>query len=295
MKVCIRDDDTNFYTRPEELEEAYKELWGNIVVTLAVVPFIDKSFFIPLGMKNLKKRVVEDSDLLRKIFSIDENMSKEEFEDYHQCRFIGKNTGLIDYINGKIKEKSVYIVQHGVRHKYYMHGSEMVNSYTKAESILEGKKYIEKTFNTEVDIIVPPNNEIDLSMIGELRQCSMNVLTSGGISYQNIIQKFYVYFRKCTYKDYLYRKVLLKQKNYIFKLDNVKVFNCESIGINTNIDDFLKRLKTISHYSDALCIATHYHELNGNKDYKKRFIYLIEKIKNDVKGVEFVSANKLFD
>ena len=39
MQFCIRDDDTSFFTSPEQLEQAYGELsqWGPI--SLAVVPF----------------------------------------------------------------------------------------------------------------------------------------------------------------------------------------------------------------------------------------------------------------
>ena len=39
MYFCIRDDDTSFFTSPEELEHAYGEVtqWGP--VSLAVIPF----------------------------------------------------------------------------------------------------------------------------------------------------------------------------------------------------------------------------------------------------------------
>jgi len=36
---AIRDDDTSFFTRPEELEAVYRSLWGQIPISLAVVPF----------------------------------------------------------------------------------------------------------------------------------------------------------------------------------------------------------------------------------------------------------------
>ena len=39
-KIGIRDDDTNFYTHPDELIFAYGEVWNECPVTLAVIPFI---------------------------------------------------------------------------------------------------------------------------------------------------------------------------------------------------------------------------------------------------------------
>ena len=39
MQFCIRDDDTNYFTLPEDLERAYGDLyqWGPI--SLAIIPF----------------------------------------------------------------------------------------------------------------------------------------------------------------------------------------------------------------------------------------------------------------
>ncbi|MFN6991958.1 MAG: hypothetical protein ACK4MM_04475, partial [Fervidobacterium sp.] len=37
--------DTNFFTKPEELEKIYKEIWArNIPVSLSVIPFAVKSY-----------------------------------------------------------------------------------------------------------------------------------------------------------------------------------------------------------------------------------------------------------
>src|SRR5882672_7089980 len=39
MKVALRDDDTCYFTAPEELERVYDGLWQRIPVCLATVPF----------------------------------------------------------------------------------------------------------------------------------------------------------------------------------------------------------------------------------------------------------------
>ena len=39
MQFCIRDDDTSFFTSPEELEDAYGEITTRGPVSLAVVPY----------------------------------------------------------------------------------------------------------------------------------------------------------------------------------------------------------------------------------------------------------------
>ena len=39
MKFAIRDDDTSFFTRPEQLLRVYQGIWDRAPVSLSVVPF----------------------------------------------------------------------------------------------------------------------------------------------------------------------------------------------------------------------------------------------------------------
>ena len=38
MKVALRDDDTSFFTTPEQLHAVYHDIWDRLPVSLAVVP-----------------------------------------------------------------------------------------------------------------------------------------------------------------------------------------------------------------------------------------------------------------
>ena len=39
MKVALRDDDTCYFTAPDELSRVYSDVWDRIPVCLATVPF----------------------------------------------------------------------------------------------------------------------------------------------------------------------------------------------------------------------------------------------------------------
>lgn len=39
MKFAIRDDDTSFFTQPEQLLRVYEGIWDRAPVSLSVVPF----------------------------------------------------------------------------------------------------------------------------------------------------------------------------------------------------------------------------------------------------------------
>ena len=45
MLVNIRDDDTNYYTSPDDLKQAYGEFLGKIPITIAVIPFVSEFYF----------------------------------------------------------------------------------------------------------------------------------------------------------------------------------------------------------------------------------------------------------
>ena len=40
MRFAIRDDDTNFFTSPEEIEFCYKHTWDFCPPSLSVIPFV---------------------------------------------------------------------------------------------------------------------------------------------------------------------------------------------------------------------------------------------------------------
>jgi hypothetical protein len=46
MRFAIRDDDTCYFTRPEELDRAYRWLPASVPVSLAVTPFAVQSFHL---------------------------------------------------------------------------------------------------------------------------------------------------------------------------------------------------------------------------------------------------------
>ena len=39
MKLAIRDDDTCYFTAPEDLERVYGDVWDRVPICLATVPF----------------------------------------------------------------------------------------------------------------------------------------------------------------------------------------------------------------------------------------------------------------
>jgi len=88
--VAIRDDDTSFFTKPEELLEAYQSLWARkIPVSLAVIPF-SVQFFQCGGFDRLYQALEEKP--------------------------LHENTTLVDFLKDRIGSGNIHIMLHGINH-----------------------------------------------------------------------------------------------------------------------------------------------------------------------------------
>ena len=89
LRFCIRDDDTCFFTRPEELERAYGLITQSGPVSLAVVPFC---------RAGTSKAVPEQ---LRRTWSV---------HPLHE------NVELVEYLREKVRAGRFEIMLHGYHH-----------------------------------------------------------------------------------------------------------------------------------------------------------------------------------
>src|SRR3989344_5257986 len=128
MKFAIRDDDTNFFTKPKELEHIFNRIWNRCPISLAVVPFhsCTKTNQIP-------KKYWSGN----KLFPID------------------KNNQLIKFLKQKIKEEKIDILLHGYNHKIETNGfefelnKELYNHYLTPTNINKvlSEFYFSRKFN----------------------------------------------------------------------------------------------------------------------------------------------------
>ena len=93
MKFAIRDDDTSFFTKPEELEKAY-DFVQNGPVSLSVVPYtvpIHRDDVFPYGRGNAALP--------------------------HVSYPLSGNTVLVDYLREAVKTGKYDILLHGYSHQ----------------------------------------------------------------------------------------------------------------------------------------------------------------------------------
>src|SRR5262245_59566030 len=97
MRFAIRDDDTSFFTAPEQLERVYGDIWDDVPVSLATVPFHASTRSGPVPQEHWE--------------------GDREFP-------ISDNEALVPFLADQTQRNRVSLLLHGYNHKNYPGGFE---------------------------------------------------------------------------------------------------------------------------------------------------------------------------
>lgn len=133
MYFCIRDDDTNFFTTPDDLEHAYGEIsrWGPI--SLAIIPFCRPG----------TNRAVP-----------------EHVRDRLSIHPLHKNRSLVEYLRDGIAQGRFEAMLHGYHHDEEHGKPEFAQGSDLARRVKDGRKYLEDLLGASIRVFVPPHNTI---------------------------------------------------------------------------------------------------------------------------------------
>lgn len=282
--VCLRDDDTNFYTTIEELKNGYGEIWGKYPISLATIPFAHGS----------ERKIMEYDtcpDKFARLDNWEQTASVLELSEYHRVHPIGDNSELVNCLKELIKDDKIEIMQHGVYHRYNYDGAEMRHENIALNTIEAGKRYLEKVFDVEINVIVPPSNTIDNIVVKKLRSLGYDLLCSGPIRFEGTYSRIINYFR---FPGDLIDGILTKLVGGRPLRKRQGIYISDSYTFDKNKDDeyvyrYVKnKIDKFGYYS----ITTHY-RLLSDLSYRERYIDLIKRIAED-EDVVFVTASKYF-
>jgi len=154
MYFCIRDDDTSFFTTPEELEQAYGEIskWGPI--SLAVVPFhrAGRSKSVP-----------------------------EKYRDRWTVHPLHENPDLVQYLRSGISKGCFEIMLHGYYHDEPKGEFEFARGNHLTKRLVDGKNYLENLLKTQVRVFVPPHNRIGRQGLRALAKVGLHLGSIAGV------------------------------------------------------------------------------------------------------------------
>lgn len=240
VKLIIRDDDCNYFTRPEDIERAYSRL-DDIPVSFAVVPTVTDVFG-----------------------------GCPETKDNNTPMPVGDNQELVDYLKKRFSDRSCDILLHGITHGYHFDSKgkkipEMVwrdKDPDLTEKIKKQKEYLEKVFNIEISCFVAPSNRVLKKGIQAVYQNGMN--------YSGIVPTdFQREINIKSLNNYL-RRIWIRATLKL-PYPNVMIYTThKELNAWNNIKfDYLKRMfKYCKKLDSPLAINVHYWHM---RDYPERY------------------------
>src|SRR5215470_1657138 len=154
MYFCIRDDDTSFFTSPEDLERVYGEVsrWGPI--SLAVVPF---------HRAGTSKAV------------------PDKFRGRWSVHPLHENQPLVDYLRMGVSTGRFEIMLHGYYHDEPDGRLEFASGAHLAQRIADGRTYLEDVLGTTIRVFVPPRNAIGQQGLRALARAGLHLGGTAGV------------------------------------------------------------------------------------------------------------------
>lgn len=269
MIAAIRDDDTSYWTDPQDLEEAYKEIWANkIPISLSVIPFAVKSHH--LGDWN--------------------NFFQEQ-----SLKAIGENPDLIKFLSDKLKENKVFLMLHGFSHQYKVTGNKkdkailatrenlaLLRSDRKVTPLVwfgeynwkdypqlkdetkRGKDYLEDLFHQKITVFVPPSNDISSGAAKAVAENGLNISGTMRISKFNRSLDFYS-IRNWTLK-LLWRMKYNCVYPYVMSYGTHKELSAFGLIPNLAFQELREKIDLCRKKDAPFVMATHHWEVKKNKN-----------------------------
>lgn len=293
--ICLRDDDTSFFTNPGELIDGYGEYWGKIPVTLGVVPFSH-------GSQNLMYELEVNPDKYKALREWELKATAEQLSEYHKLHPLGDNLELVQELKKQVSVGMVEIAQHGVSHRYNEYGPETTSSQIALPTIRDGKEYLSKLFGNDVVTYIPPSNTIDLECAKYLKGLGMNLLTSGGVQFDSLHIKITEHVKDPLFLKSIINPHFIKSvigHTYPMPLQKIAgLIIARSITYNNfdDQDEIYNKVKKRLDDTGFASIATHYmlFDLKGvhgeHPEYRHKYHDLISRLEA-IEDVSFVTAS----
>jgi hypothetical protein len=171
MYFCIRDDDTSFFTSPEDLENAYGEVTRSGPVSLAVVPFHRAGNSKGVPAKFCGRWTVHP---------------------------LHDNENLVKFLREAVATDRFEIMLHGYHHDEPDGGGEFAVGRDLTRKAIEGRQYLEDLLHTHVRVFVPPQNAIGPEGLRAIVKAGLHLGGTAGVRSGWPITRWSTWANWCT-------------------------------------------------------------------------------------------------
>lgn len=252
---AIRDDDTCFFTQPEDLDFVYGPYWGTVPISLAVVPF-----------------------------SVPAHRGRSFSTGHAHDKMVplGENLILVNYLREKIRKGQVEIMLHGYSHEYKLIDGRWVGEFGwKSEEqlvweVAEGKVYLERLLDTRILVFVPPSNTIGSAGIRAIRRIGLNL---SGIMGLGGDRPFTLDYSAAYIKRWVYRIQHGRPYPYPLKYGGHSELSAQALTPRSCREGLLNALGWCADKHVSFVLATHYWEFRDDPTMHDTLTSLFNKAK----------------
>jgi hypothetical protein len=248
MPILIRDDDTNYFTRPDMLETIYYKAW-------------DKGFKIGLSIIPFQK-------------GVEDVCVPQEKRHTGLLYPIANNDELVRFLREKIQSQLIEILQHGFSHSILNFRGEFgINNSEHGTNLQSARKILKQAFGVSPRFFTPPYDDISNHNLRLVKQHDMIPI----YGQEKIHKLFRSQFIPTFYKRRVAKQMISKfgksgfilpvymnpiRDGIMVSLPHLDDMDFEKL---VSLDSFMDSISKIISYSvfnhrAALCIINHYHQ-----------------------------------
>lgn len=243
MRFAIRDDDTCFFTKPEELERLWKPFWGTVGISLAVTPFAVESFHL--------------GDVHR-------------FYQDTRPRALGGNPELVAWLRERQAGGAVSVMCHGYTHEYRRTAPDkLVEEYVwkpagrLARETASARDYLAGVLGRPVRTFVPPGNGISRAAIESVRPFFHQVLAAFSLRRLTDFRPEFEYAR--NYITRLYHQIRYRSANPFGEtVSGVSLRPSYALTPGVSWESLAARFDLCRRLSADFVVAVHYWEVTAS-------------------------------
>lgn len=239
MEFCIRDDDTSYFTMPDDLEKVYGPFTKGGPVSLAVVPFhrAGTSGCVP-----------------------------DQFRGRGTVHPLHENQPLVRYLRNGVSTGRFEIMLHGYHHDESNGVPEFLSRADLSQRVSRGRKYLEDLLGTKIRVFVPPGNAIGAA---GLRAIARERLHLGGTAG---VRSGWSPVSLATWRTWIRLRKWRKSGGmgipWILDLGDHREIQGNAVTPAAIFEDNQSRFQTALSIGGVFCVATHYWEMKASSIHK---------------------------
>ena len=270
MKFAIRDDDTSFFTQPEQLERVYDGIWDRLPIGVAVVPhaagFVDKA--IP-----------------------------EKYWDAGRAFPLEENPAIVKGLREWLVAGRVTVAQHGFTHEDFPDGHEFQAAPDLERRLGRGEGNLDGALGTRIRVFVPPHNALSKRGLKAVGAAGLNLLGSF-LSFRPSMRPWEPHTLHNWWRIRQYRAHTGRSKAdrlvypHLLRYRKHGEFGCHTLIPGTTFEQLKAGFDEARAAGGHFCVATHYWEVDATL--KPVLLRLID-YAGTFNDVQFVPIERLFD